>query len=170
VTKCTTDSSWFVRKAAVDLISKILLGIKSNTFTLTADTNVLSGEEEAIIKAVFAPIVTGGVLDVTQLSVCLEILQNRDLLIVIFSSLYLDKVQIVERLCTVLRYLPARSSCDDETKILEILACVCESHGCWNEAKQELVLLSTTLLNDGKISSAVAVALWLLKRFVVSSD
>jgi len=169
VTKCTTDSSWFVKKAAVDLITKFLSSSKSSTLAPAAYDCVLSDDdEEKVISMMFAPLLSDEACDVSQLSVCLEILENQDLLVLIFSCLHLDKVQIVERLCVLLKCLPISVSCDDETKILEILSSVCESYACWNEAKQQLVQLVTTLLNSGKILSAVVVAVWLLKRFVAT--
>lgn len=170
VTKCTADTSWFVKKAAVNLISKIILSSKCNSSTpATYSGGAQTDEEEKVITTVFAPIMTDGVRDVNQLSVCLEILENRDVPCLIFSCLRLDKMQIVERLCALLRCLPSCSSCDSEMRILEILAAVCESYDFWNEARQELVLLTKTLLlHDDKILSAVAVAAWLLKRFVTA--
>jgi len=167
VTKCTTDSSWFVKKAAVDLIAKILLSSISNTMTPAACNGVLSDEEKKMVTAVFAPIMTDEVCDVNRLSICLEILENRELSVSIFSLLCLDKRQIVEKLCSLLRYLPASVSCDSATRILEILASVCESSGYWSESKQELLPLVTVLLNGGKLLLAVTVAVWLLQRFVV---
>jgi len=166
VTKCTTDSSWFVKKAAVDLISKILSSSKSNASASSLCTVILTDEEEKMIASVFAPIITAEMCDVNQLSICLEILDSRDLLISIFLFLRLDKVQIVERLCILLNRLPASLSCDCERRVLEILASVCEACDCLNEAKQQLVQLVMTLLDNGRILSAVIVAVWVLRRFV----
>jgi len=158
-----------VKKAAVDLISKILSSTKSDHPVLTAHDGFLSDEDQKIITAVFAPVImTDKGCDMKQLSVCLEILEKRDLATAIFSFLLLDRVQIVQQLCSLLKYLPTCPSCDNETKILEILASVCESYSCWNEARHDLVILVIALLNDGKILSAVAVAVWLLKRFVAT--
>jgi len=157
-----------VKKAAIDLISKFLLSSKSSILAPAAYNSVLSGDEEKVISMVFAPLLTDEVCDVDQLFICLEILENRDLLVPIFSCLHLNKVQIVERLCMLLKGLPISLSCDDETRILETLSAVCESYACWNEAKQQLIHLVTTLLNNGKILSAVVVAVWLLKRFVAT--
>ena len=168
VTKCTSDSSWFVKKAAVDLILTFLSSSKSSTLALAAYSGDLSEEDEKIISTVFTPLLTDEVHDVNSLSVCLEILENRDLLVLIFSCLRLDKVQIVERLCMLLKGLPTCLYGNDEVKILEIMSSVCGSYGCWNEAKPELVQLVSTLLNDGNIFSAVVVAVWLLKRFVAT--
>jgi len=164
VTKCTTDSSWFVRKAAVALISKIL----SSSLTSSACSTVLSDEEEKMITTVFAPMMNDEMCDVNRLSICLEILDGRDLLVSVFSLLHLSEAQIVERLCTILNCLPASLSCDGERKVLEILASVCEAYDYLNETEQKVVQLVTTLLNDGKILSAVIVSVWVLKRFVAT--
>ena len=165
VTKCTTDSSWFVKKAAVDLISKILSSVRSNT---SASAGILSDEEEKMIAIVFAPMMLDQMCDVSRLSVCLDILDSRDLLISVFSFLHLDQVQIVERLCVILNCLPVSLCCDSERRVLEILTSVCEAYSCFNEAKLKLLQLVTTLLNDGRILSAVIVAVWMLRRFVTT--
>jgi len=168
VADCTTDSSWFVKKAAINLISKILSSGISNTPALSACNGGLSDEEEKMITTVFAPLITDIVHDLDQLSVCLELLDNREALMLILSYLRLDKQHVVQRLCTLLKYPASRSSRDDETRILEILSSVCEACDDWNAAQQELMLLVTDLLNDGKVLSAVVVAVWLLRRFVAT--
>ena len=166
VTKCTMDSSWFVKKAAVDVISKILSNSKPNTLNSAACNTILSDEEQEMIATVFAPMMTDEICDVNQFSVCLEILNSRDLLISVCSLLHLDKAQIVERLCILLNCLSASLSCDGEKRVLDILASVCEAYEYLSEAKQRMVQLVTTLLSDGKILSAVIVAVWVLERFV----
>jgi len=166
VEKCTTDSSWFVKQAAVDLITKILSSCIVNTSLQDVYKNVLSDEEEKMITTVFAPMMTDEGCDANQLSICLEILQNGELLNLIFSCWHLDKVQIVERLCTLLKLLPTCLLCDNERKILEVLSSVCDTYDYWTEAKRELILLAAALMNDGRILSAVVVAVWLTERFV----
>lgn len=171
VIKCTSDRSWFVKSAATDLISKILSSMKSSGLESFADDDnvILSHEEQKLMATVFAPLITDEALDSDGLSVCLEILEKLDLSLWVFSYLCLDKIQLVERLCVLLKYLPASLNCDTEIRLLDTLTFVCESRACLNEAKMKLVQLVTTLLNDGKVLSAVALAAWLLKRFVATS-
>jgi len=166
VARCTCDSSWFVKKAAIDLITRILSSCK---LTTSAIDNVLSDEERKMIATMFAPMITEEVCDISQLSVCLEVLKNQELSVLTFSCLRLDKTQIVKRLCSLFEHLPIGLSCDRETRILEILASVSKSYGYWKEAKQDIVQLVTTQLNKSKILAAVTLAVWLLSRFVVIS-
>jgi len=168
VTECLTDSSWFVKKAAIDLISKIVSSIVSNTTATTACSDVLSDVEEKMLTAVFAPVITDKDCDISQLSICLEVLENRELLVRILVLLRVDRRQIVKRLCTVVKLLPTSFSCYDVTRILDVLASASQSSDYWNEAKQQLLSLVTVLMNDGKILLAVTVAAWLLQRFVVA--
>ena len=170
VTKCTADSSWFVKKAAADLISNILSSTKSNTSSSATYSGILFEEEEKMIATVFAPMMSDEVYDFSQLSVCLEILDSRDSLISTFSILHLDKQQIVERIYILLNCLPASLSCKSERRLLEILASVCEAYDCLVEANQKLVELVTTLVNNGKILLAVVVGVWILARFITTLD
>ena len=155
----------------MNLISNILLisSTSDTTAASTCNSNVvgLSVEEEQMSATVFSPIMTDGVDDISRVSVFLEVLENRELSASVCQLLRLDRRQVVGRLCTLLRSLPScQSSCDDVLRLLEIVSSVSEACDWWNEAIQELVLLVTVLMNDGKILSAVALAVWLLERFV----
>jgi len=164
VTECLTDSSWFVKKAAFDLTSKIIFSIVSNITAAAA----CSDAEDKMLTTVFAPIITDKCCDISRFSICLEVLENRELLVPAFAVLHLDREQIVERLCTILKHLPSSFYCDDVTRILEILSSVCEFSDYWNEANRELLRLVTVLMNDGRILLAVTVAVWLLQRSVAA--
>ena len=118
---------------------------------------------------VLAPIMSDAAVDVSWVSVCLEILENWELSASICPLLRLDQRQVVERLCKLLGFLPRCQSCDNELRLLEIVSSVVgEASDCWNEAVQELLVLVRVLINDGKVLSAVALAVWLLERFVAA--
>jgi len=170
VEKCLTDSSWFVKKAAVDLVSELLCN--PDTSAVTAFDVALSEEERNIVAVLFAPVITDVTCDTDKLTVCLDVLEKLDLSISLLSFLNLDTVQVLaQRLCITLRHLPISTgmSCTTELRILAIIDSLCESCGDddndTDAVKHEMLQLIVTMLNEGRVLSVVAVAVWLLKRF-----
>lgn len=157
------DSSWFVSKASVSLVSRIL----HNTVT-----SGLGSLPTALLKHVL------GCLDLKDSAValsrqrftaCMQILESVCSEAVCYSWLcdIMPQDALVSQLC-----LAIESSADEQmnercTAVLQVLSALWQLNMCRDELYEKLSELSQKLLLSSHLSMAMETAAWILERFVV---
>lgn len=157
------DSSWFVSKASVSLISRIL----HNTET--------SGEgslSTALLKHVLScldlkdPAVA---LNRLRFTACMQILESVCSEAACYSRLcdILPHDALVSQLCFAIE-----SSADEQmhercTAVLQVMSALWQLDRCRDNLYEKLSELSQKLLLSSHLSMAMETAAWILERFVV---
>ena len=157
------DSSWFVSKASVSLISRIL----HNTVT--------SGEGSlptVLLKHVLSCLDlkdSAVALNRRRFAACMQVLENVCSEAVCYSQLcgIMPHDALVRQLCSAIE-----SSADEQinercTAVLHVMSALWQLNKCRDKLYEKLSELSQKLLLSSHLSMAMETAAWILERFVV---